>query len=61
MKIKEVITEQYILSSADQDARLNKIYAAKGDEGFKLLYMWTKQGVINFKEFKELIQWYTKE
>ena len=56
------MTEHYgILSTPEQDERLNKMFAAKGDEGLKLLYMWVKQRMISFKEFKELAEWFLKE
>lgn len=65
-ELKEVphskITESaYMTSSAVQDERVNKLFAAKKDDGFNLLYMWVKQDVISRKEFKELVTWFMKE
>lgn len=60
------ITEEYKsmgygLSTPEQDQRLGKMFSASGDEGMRLLYMWVKQNVISFREFKELATWYLKE
>jgi len=64
MKIKDIIIEGQhekevsILSSVEQDNRISKMWSGDGD---RLLYLWTKQGHLTFKEFKELLKEYTKE
>lgn len=50
-----------MLSTQQQDDRINKMFAASGDEGYRLLYLWVKQKQIGFKEFKELMDTFTKE
>lgn len=46
------------MSTPQQQARIDKMW--NGD-GLALVYMWVKQNRITLKEFKELVDQYTKE
>ncbi len=68
MKIKNILSEgshraeATMLSTAEQDARINKMWrSATRSDGFRLLYLWAKQNKITFEEFKELAHEFTRE
>ena len=62
-RLQELAGVQLIeyLSTEKQTERLNKLFARGDDEAFKLLYGWVKQNAISLKEFRELVEWFTKE
>ena len=61
-EVEESVVLEY-MSTPAQTERMDKMFSSRRgkDGGLKLLWGWIKDGVVSFKEFKELIEMYFKD